>query len=91
MSNFLALAKKHFDWVFLDSPSLMPEPDTDLMSSMVDAIVLVTRSSQSSASPLRDGIQMLQGLNVLGMVLNDVDESNVTLRAFLRLTEYPVA
>ena len=79
MSDFLALAKKHFDWVFLDSPSLMPEPDADLMSSMVDAVVLVTRISQSSASPLRDGIQMLQGRNVLGMVLNDVD---ARLRAF---------
>jgi len=72
MSDFLALAKKHFDWVLLDSPSLMPEPDADLMSSMVDAVVLVTRSSASSASPLRDGIQMLQGRNVLGVVLNDV-------------------
>jgi len=79
MSDFLALAKKHFDWVFLDSPSLMPEPDADLMSSMVDAVVLVTRISQSSASPLRDGIQMLQGRKVLGMVLNDVD---ARLRAF---------
>ena len=79
MSDFLALAKKHFDWVFLDSPSLMPEPDADLMSSMVDAVVLVTRISQSSASPLQDGIQMLQGRNVLGMVLNDVD---ARLRAF---------
>ena len=73
MSEFLALAKKHFDWVFLDSPSLMPEPDADLMSSMVDAVVLVTRISQSSARPLQDGIQILQGRNVLGMVLNDVD------------------
>ena len=73
MSDFLAFAKTHFDWVFLDSPSLMPEPDADLMSSMVDAVVLVTRISQSSASPVRDGIQMLQGRNVLGMVLNDVD------------------
>jgi capsular exopolysaccharide synthesis family protein len=72
MSDFLALAKKHFDWVFLDSPSLIPEPDADLMSSMVDAVVLVTRSSQSCANPLRDGIRMLQGRNVLGVVLNDV-------------------
>jgi len=84
MSNFLALAKKHFDWVFLDSPSLMPEPDADLLSSMVDAVVLVTRSAQSSAGPLRDGIQMLQGRNVLGMVLNDVDGCNVPPRAFQR-------
>ena len=84
MSDFLALAKKHFDWVFLDSPSLMPEPDTDLMSSMVDAVVLVTRISQSSAGPLRDGIQMLQGRNVLGMVLNDVDALTVPLRGFQR-------
>jgi capsular exopolysaccharide synthesis family protein len=77
MSDFLALAKKHFDWVFLDSPSLTPEPDTDLMSSMVDAVVLVARNSRSSASPLRSGIQMLQGRNVLGMVLNDVDGGSV--------------
>jgi capsular exopolysaccharide synthesis family protein len=77
MSDFLALAKKHFDWVFLDSPSLIPEPDTDLMSSMVDAVVLVARSSPSSASPLRDGIQMLQGRNVLGVVLNTVDARSV--------------
>jgi capsular exopolysaccharide synthesis family protein len=79
MSDFLALAKKHFDWVFLDSPSLMPDPDADLMSSMVDAVVLVTRSSQSCASPLRDGIEMLKGRNVLGIVLNDVDACEALL------------
>jgi capsular exopolysaccharide synthesis family protein len=82
MSDFLALAKKHFDWVFLDSPSLMPEPDTDLLASMVDAVVLVTRSSLSSASPLRDGIQMLQGRNVLGVVLNEVGAGSAPHRAF---------
>ena len=82
MFEFLALAKKHFDWVFLDSPSLMPEPDADLLSSMVDAVILVARSSESSASPLREGIQMLQGRNVLGIVLNNVDVSDVPLRAF---------
>lgn len=82
MSEFLALAKKHFNWVLLDSPSLMPQPDTDLMSAMVDAVVLVTRSSPSSASPLRDGIQMLQGRNVLGVVLNDVDAHNVPAQPF---------
>jgi len=80
MADFLALAKKHFDWVFLDSPSLMPEPDADLMSSMVDAVVLVTRVSQLSANPLRDGIQMLQGRNVLGIVLNEAGAQNVSRR-----------
>ena len=73
MSDFLALAKKHFDWVFLDSPSLRPEPDADLMSAMVDAVVLVTRNSRSCAGPLRDSIGMLHGRNVLGVVLNNVD------------------
>jgi capsular exopolysaccharide synthesis family protein len=73
MSDFLALVRRHFDWVFLDSPSLMPEPDADLLSSMVDGVVLVTRRSTLSATPLRDGIQMLQGRSVLGVVLNDVD------------------
>ena len=82
MSDFLALAKKYFDWVFVDSPSLMPEPDADLTSSMVDGVVLVARNSQSSATLLRDGIQMLQGRNVLGVVLNDVDASNGPLGAF---------
>jgi capsular exopolysaccharide synthesis family protein len=82
MSDFLALAKKHFDWVFLDSPSLMPEPDADLMSSMVDAVVLVTRNSQSAAGSLQDGIQMLQGRNVLGIVLNDADGQSVPFRTF---------
>lgn len=82
MSDFLALAKKHFDWVFLDSPSLTPEPDSDLMSSMVDGVVLVARSPQSTAGPLRVGIQMLQGRNVLGIVLNDADGPSVPLQTF---------
>ena len=84
MSDFLAFAKKHFDWVFLDSPSLMPNADADLMSSMVDAVVLITRSSPSSASPLRDGIQMLQGRNVLGVVLNDISAHNVSVQLLQR-------
>src|SRR5262245_18603521 len=78
MSDFLALAKKHFDWVFLDSPSLRLEPDADLMSAMVDAVVLVTRSSQSCAGPLRESISTLHGRNVLGVVLNNVDAHNAS-------------
>jgi capsular exopolysaccharide synthesis family protein len=82
MSEFLALARKHFDWVFLDAPSLMPEPDTDLISSMVDGVVLVVRSSPSSAGPMRDGIGMLKGRKVLGIVLNDVDARIAPARVF---------
>ena len=76
MRDFLVLAAKRFDWVFLDSPSILDYPDAELMSSLVDGVLLVVNASQTSADLLVEGVQTLKGKNVLGIILNRQHESH---------------
>jgi capsular exopolysaccharide synthesis family protein len=77
MSDFLALARRQFDWVFLDAAALIPEPDAELVSSFTDAIILIT-GAQTGPSSVLEAIRMLRGKNVLGMVRNHGSEVNMT-------------
>jgi protein-tyrosine kinase len=71
MHEFLAFVRRQFEWVFLDSPALVPDPDADLLSSMVEGVLLVVNTSQTSANLIRQGFDVLRGKNVLGIVRND--------------------
>jgi protein-tyrosine kinase len=71
MHEFLTFARRQFEWVFVDTPALFPDPDADFLSSMVDGILLVVNVSQTSADLIRHGSDVLRGKNVLGIVRND--------------------
>jgi len=69
MSDFLALIRQQFDWVFLDAPALIPAPDAELLSSFVDGIVLIT-GKRTQPSAVLEAMRLLRGKNVLGIVQN---------------------
>ena len=75
MREFLASAAEQFDWVIVDSPPIVPLADAELMSTLVDGVLLVVRANQTPASLITKAVQTLQGRNVLGIVFNGIEKS----------------
>src|ERR1700683_1839907 len=64
-----------FDWVILDSPPLLPVADSSLLADHVDGVILVVRAASTPTIAAERACQELQRRNVLGVVLNEVEES----------------
>jgi Mrp family chromosome partitioning ATPase len=64
-----------FDWVILDSPPLLPVADASLLADHVDGVILVVRAASTPTVAAERACQELQGRNVVGVVLNAVEQS----------------
>jgi protein-tyrosine kinase len=64
-----------FDWVILDSPPLLPVADASLLADHVDGVILVVRAASTPTEAAERACQELQGRNVIGVVLNAVEQS----------------
>jgi protein-tyrosine kinase len=64
-----------FDWVLLDSPPLLPVADASLLADHVDGVILVVRAASTPTEAAARACQELQGRNVVGVVLNAVEQS----------------
>ncbi len=70
MLAVLSFAKKHFDWVILDSLSLLQHVEAELLSSFVDGVLLVVHPDFPSSGQLGEAVHLLRGKRNLGLVLN---------------------
>ena len=75
MSHFLNIVRHQFEWVFVDAPAMIPEPDAELLSSFVDAVIFVA-GTRSNPSSVLESVRLLRGKNVLGIVWNGGDQSS---------------
>src|SRR5580700_9062040 len=64
-----------FDWVILDSPPLLPVADASLLADHVDGVILVVRAASTATVAAERACQELQGRNVVGVILNAVEQS----------------
>ena len=65
-----------FDWVILDSPPLLPVADASLLADHVDGVILVVRAASTQTSVAERACQELQGRNIVGVVLNAVENAH---------------
>ncbi|HEX6280053.1 MAG TPA: polysaccharide biosynthesis tyrosine autokinase, partial [Pyrinomonadaceae bacterium] len=75
MTKLLKLFHIHFDHVVIDSPPITSFTDGVLIASIVDGVILVVHSGQSSRQVVRRARQLIQdvGAKIFGVVLNNVD------------------
>lgn len=78
MTKLLRLFQKHFDHVVVDSPPITSFTDGVLIASIVDGVILVVHSGQSSRQVVRRARQLIQdvGAKIFGVVLNNVNLSS---------------
>jgi protein-tyrosine kinase len=65
-----------FDWVILDSPPSLPVADASMLADLCDGVLLVVRAGSTPSELSQKATQELKGRNVLGVVLNGIDDSD---------------
>jgi capsular exopolysaccharide synthesis family protein len=68
-------ARARFDWVIVDTPPVGLLPDGHLLSSMVDAVVLVVKARETPYPLVQKAIESLGRERILGVVLNQAADS----------------
>jgi Mrp family chromosome partitioning ATPase len=72
---------KQFDYVVLDSPPAIPFSDARILSSVVDAVILVGRYGVSTRRSMQRCAALFEEIHapVFGFVLNDIDHASADL------------
>ena len=76
MRELLVILAKHYDFILVDSPPVVTVTDPIILSTLVDGVIVVTKSGKSKGEMIRRATQELQtvGSKVLGVVLNDYNQ-----------------
>jgi capsular exopolysaccharide synthesis family protein len=77
MRRILEEARRHFDEIYLDAPPVLATADGAFLVSLSDGAVLVVRAGKTPRRLVLDALETLQGLPVLGCVLNRVEREDV--------------
>jgi len=80
MSEVLARVTKNYDLVIVDGPPLLGFAETLQIASLVDGIILLALAGQTNRKAVAAALSVLKRLraNVLGLVLNKVDDVNLS-------------
>ncbi len=76
-SSFAALvaeARRRYDFVVLDTPPVIPVPDTALLRSTVDGYVIVVSANSTPRKLLAETLNQLDPASVVGLVFNRDDQ-----------------
>ena len=86
MASLLAELAQKFDWVVIDTSPVVLLPDANLLAGMVDGAVIVIRAGRTSYDLVERAIQTLGRKRILGLILNQVDntESQYPASAYRR-------
>lgn len=70
--TMISMLKSRFDFVLIDAPAVTANPDTALLASQVDGVILVAQQDETRCHALAAARAALQNAkaNVLGVVLN---------------------
>jgi len=77
-----------FDWVILDSPPCVPVADATIIAALCDAVILVVRAGSTRTDLAQRACQELQGRNIVGVVLNALDETSVKVAHYYKAGGY---
>lgn len=75
MERFLYEAKKHYDYIIIDTPPVIAVTDAQILSTKVDGTILVVRSGETKKHTVQMAVDSLKkvGANIIGTVLNAVE------------------
>ncbi len=79
MQFFLQQAKKDYAIILIDSPPILPVTDANILASLVDGVVLVIKSGQTSRKDVQRSFDLLNRVKChhFGTVITEVKETNL--------------
>ncbi len=76
MKAVMERLKREFDYVIVDSTPIHPLADMNILSAIVDGMVLVVRANMTPKDIVLKAVGSISGGNMVGIVLNDADVRN---------------
>jgi capsular exopolysaccharide synthesis family protein len=77
MKHVLRQATERFDWVILDTPPVVILPDGNLVSAMVDTVLLVVAARRTPCAAVQRAVAAIGRDHIIGTVLNYVDHQGI--------------
>ncbi|HEX9821553.1 MAG TPA: CpsD/CapB family tyrosine-protein kinase [Methylomirabilota bacterium] len=77
LAALIAELRQRFDYVLLDTPSVLPFPDVGILRELVDGFVVVVRANRTPREQLQDTMSVLGRQRALGLVFNDDERTGV--------------
>jgi len=77
LADMMAYCRERFDLILIDSPAIIPVPDTTMLMPLADAVVLAAMAGRTTAGQLRRAREICNGMDmkVLGMVIGNLREA----------------
>jgi len=72
----LEAIERDFEWIVIDSPPLVPFGDAGVLTSLADAVVLVTRKDVTPKAALRDALKTIDKSKIIVTILNCARTTN---------------
>jgi len=76
MEELLAMARKHFKVILIDTPPVIPLADINLYATFADGILVVIKAGKTPRSLVKKAVESLPADKIIGTVLNEVDENS---------------
>lgn len=73
--DVIAMLKERYQLIVFDSPPMLPIPDSHILAGLADGVLLVVRARKTRRELFQRVVESMEGANVIGLVLNDVDYS----------------
>ncbi len=84
MCDIVRELSRRFDHIIIDSPPLIPFPDSKALATIADGVLLVARCGSTEREAIKHSIEMLEEVHAtpLGVVLNAVDRDSPSFRYY---------
>jgi capsular exopolysaccharide synthesis family protein len=69
-ADLIREARKSFDYVVIDSPPVLPIPDTRLLAELIDGFLVVVAANKTPRRLLEETLTLLGPSKILGLVFN---------------------
>ncbi|BAY09538.1 GumC family protein [Calothrix sp. NIES-2098] len=91
MASLIQDFSSQYDFVIIDAPPLLLAADASTLSHMTDGILLVARPGVIDSNSANHAKEMLErsGHNVLGLLVNGIDEKNEFSRQYYTKEYFP--
>ena len=76
VSRVLHEARARFDWIIIDTPPVALLTDAHLLSSQVDAVVLIVQAAKTPLPAIKTAVDAVGRDRILGIVLNRCDRGS---------------
>jgi exopolysaccharide/PEP-CTERM locus tyrosine autokinase len=80
MEDLVAELKRRYPerYVIFDCPPVLTAPDALIFSSYVDGVILVVEAGRASREQIHKAVEVLEGRNILGLVMNKSKDARGT-------------